>query len=236
MLPEFEGPLDLLLHLIKKSDIDIYDVQIEDIVKQYMAYIEAMEILNLSIASEYLVMASELMEMKSRMLLPRSKIDEEDVYEENPREVLIRRLLEYERYKKVTSEFEKLEEERSSFYTKEVSDFREFKSSNEPVLVDATLSDLMDAFTKFLSRQENLKPLHTKVTQKEYSVSKRSLEIRSILRERKKIFFGELFTEFNRGYVVVTFLSILDMARKQELVIEQDNNFNDICLSLNGVI
>ena len=101
-IENFDGPLDLLLHLIKEQDIDIYDIKIEEITEQYLDYIRAMKELNLSVASEYLVMATELIEMKSKMLLPKKVIETEDDYEEDPREVLIERLLAYKKYKEVT--------------------------------------------------------------------------------------------------------------------------------------
>ena len=118
-IDKFEGPLDLLLHLIKEQDIDIYDIKVEEITKQYLDYIKAMKDMNLSVASEYLVMASELIEMKSKMLLPKRKIEEEDEYEEDPREVLIERLLAYKKYKEITSEFKDLELTRKLVFTKE---------------------------------------------------------------------------------------------------------------------
>ena len=117
-IDNFDGPLDLLLHLIKEQDIDIYDIKIEDITKQYLDYIKAMKELNLSIASEYLVMASELVEIKSKMLLPKRSADLSDEYEEDPREVLIERLLLYKQYKEVTSDFKNLEKERKLILTK----------------------------------------------------------------------------------------------------------------------
>ena len=118
-IDNFDGPLDLLLHLIKEEDIDIYDIKIEDITKQYLNYIKRMKELNLEIASEYLVMASELIEMKSKMLLPKKKEQDEDNYEEDPREILIERLLAYKKYKEVTNNFKDLELSRKLILTKE---------------------------------------------------------------------------------------------------------------------
>lgn len=231
-IDKFEGPLDLLLHLIKQADIDICDISILDITKQYMEYINKMEEMNLNVASEYLIMAAELLEMKSNMLLPRPKL-EDDEYEEDPREQLIKRLLEYEQYKKVTNEFKDLELSRKEVYTKEPSDLKEFK-----VEVDesgnGSVDDLLLAFQKFLERKELDKPLNTKITNKEYSVGVRSNEIRTILKNKKKLYFDELFEEFNKTYVVVTFLSVLNLARKQELRIEQENNFEKIYLTSEG--
>lgn len=232
-IDNFEGPMDLLLHLIKIEDIDIVDISIEKITKQYLDYIEAMENMNLDIASEYLVMAASLIEMKSSILLPKKEIESDD-YEEDPRENLINRLIEYKRYKEVTSEFKELEEERQKIYTKVCENMSQYRNSDEIDLGDITLDNLMEAFANFLKRKELEKPLNTKITKKEYSVSKRSYEIKNILIKKKKVEFGELFSEYRKDYIVVTFLSILNLAKRQELEIKQEDNFNKIYLSLKG--
>jgi len=232
-LQNFEGPLDLLLHLIKKSDVDICDIKIEDIAKQYLDYITAMEELNLTVASEYLIMAAELIEIKSSMLLPKPQL-EEDEYEEDPRERLIKRLIEYKQYKEMTKEFKTLEEERKMIYTKEPSDLSDIKHVEDINLGDLEISDLIDAFNKFLERKKIEQPINTKITKKEYSVSERSFQIKNILKKKKKVNFEELFEEFNKDYIIVTFLSILSLAKKQELNIYQDNNFSNIVVSLRG--
>lgn len=230
MINEFEGPMDLLLHLIKKDDIDIFDIKIEEITNQYLSYLHAMRKLDLDIASEYLIMAAELIEMKSSQLLPVDKSDEDD-YEEDPRENLIKRLIEYKRYKEVTSSFRSLEEERKQYYTKEVSDMREYaKDEDNLSCLNISLDDLTLALKKFLERKELEKPLNTKITKKEYSVGKRSDEIRNLLKKQKKLCFDDLFDILTKEYVVVTFLSILDLARKGEAKIKQDNNFSKIFL------
>lgn len=234
MINEFEGPMDLLLHLIKKSEVNIYDISIEEITKQYLDYISAMEQLDLDIASEYLIMAAELIEIKSAMLLPKPVVEDDDEYEEDPKEKLIARLLEYKKYKEMTSEFKKLEEERKEIYTKETSDLNEYRQDGVVDLGDIDLNSLLDAFSKFLERKKLEEPLNTKVTKKEYSISERSSEIKNILKKKKKVNFEELFERYNKDYVVVTFLSILTMAKKQELVITQENNFDKIILSLKG--
>lgn len=230
----FEGPMDLLLHLIKSSNLDIYEIQLEEITKQYFDYIDAMEELNLNIASEYLTMAAELIEMKSAMLLPKKQVDE-DEFEEDPREKLIKRLIEYKQYKEVTSEFKDLELERKQYFTKLPDSLNEYKDENVTVnFGDIGLSDLLNAFQRFLERKKEEAPIQTTVTKKEYSVHMRSNEIRSLLKKKKKVDFEELFEVITRDYVVVTFLSILDLAKKQELEIKQENNFSKIILSLKG--
>ena len=225
---EFEGPLDLLLHLIKKSNIDIYDISLVEITNQYLDYINKMEELNLDIASEYLVLASELLQYKSSMLLPK-KEETPDDYEEDFKSELIKKLVDYKKYKEVCETFKVLEENRSNFYTKTPSDislYDEKSLNNDNVTVD----DLIDAFKKFMERREFEKPLNTKITTKELSVSDRVVEIRNILRNKKSVNFMELFTRRDKSYVVVTFLSILEMAKDLEISIEQDNNFNDIII------
>lgn len=230
---EFEGPLDLLLHLIKQDNISIYDISIDRITKQYLEYIEAMEQLNLDIASEYLVMAAELIEMKSSSLLPKSDI-EDDEYEEDPKEQLINRLLEYEKYKNMTSTFKELEEYRGEIYTRVPNNLLEFRDDKE-IDYGIDLNDLINAMSKFLEQKQLEKPLATKITNKEYSVAKRSYEIRNILKKKKKVNFKELFDVFNKEYIVITFLSILSMSRNSEITIEQENNFKDIIIKEKGV-
>ena len=218
---EFEGPLDLLLHLIKKSNIDIYDISLSDITDQYLEYIHQMEELNLDIASEYLVMATELLEYKSRSLLPK-KI-EDDKEEEDPKEELIKRLVDYKKYKEITSEFKKLEDIRSEIYTKTPSNINEY---DEKVINNSELSvnDLISAFKKFIDRKEYEKPLNTKITTKELSVSDRIIKIKD------EVNFIDLFDKLTKDYVVVTFLSILEMSKNKEIEIKQDNNFGNIII------
>lgn len=230
---DFEGPMDLLLHLIKKEDVDIRDISIEEITKQYLAFIEEMEEMNLNIASEYLIMAAELLEIKSSILLPKKEIELE--IEEDPRENLINRLIEYKRYKEITNEFKELEENRKNYFTKSVEDLSSYRSEEESLdLGDVDLDKLLDAFSKFLTRKQEEKPLNTKISTKEYSVKERSEEIRNILRKKKNVNFEELFEVYKKDYIVVTFLSILNLARKQELEIKQEDNFDKIYLSYRG--
>ena len=230
-IDQFEGPLDLLLHLIKESNIDICDISIVEITNQYLDYINAMESMNLDIASEYIVMAAELIEIKSSILLPKPEKFESD-FEEDPRERLINKLLDYKQYKEMTSIFKEMEGNRKEMHTKEPSDLKNYGIDFEPKLSDdVTLNDLMDALNKFLENKSKNKPLNTKITSKEYSVSKRSSEIRNIIKKKKKIEFSELFDFITKEYLVVTFLSILDLTRKQEINVKQESNFDKIYIS-----
>lgn len=230
LIGDFEGPLDLLLHLIKKSKMEIFDIEISEITKEYLNYIQEMTEMNLDIASEYLVMAAELIEMKSRKLLPNKKDEEETEDEENPEEELKRRLIEYKKYKESTEVFRSLEENRANYYTKAPESLKQY--SSEKLENDGSIGifDLLDAFQKLLERQEYNKPKNTKITRKELSVKERDAKIRDILKVHKKLNFIELFDDFSKPYVVVTFLSVLEMAKNREINIKQDNNFSDIYL------
>lgn len=231
MIDEFEGPLDLLLHLIKEDNIDIYNIKIEVITKQYLDYIQKMKELNLSVASEYLVMASELIEMKSKMLLPKKKEVIEDEYEEDPREVLIERLLAYKKYKEITSEFKDLEKTRKLIITKEAQNLSYYAKESENK-ENLSINDLIEAFNELLKRKELDKPIATKITKKELSVNDKIKSIKTILRNKKIIRFEELFEVVTKEEVIISFLSILEMVKKDEIIIKQDNNFNSITISL----
>ena len=230
LIGNFEGPLDLLLHLIKKSKMEIFDIEISEITKEYLNYIKEMTDMNLDIASEYLVMAAELIEMKSRKLLPNKKDEEEKEEDENPEEELKRRLIEYKKYKESTEVFRNLEENRANYYTKAPESLKQYSSEKLENDGSVGIFDLLDAFQKLLERQEYNKPKNTKITRKELSVKERVAKIRDILKVHKKVNFIELFDNFSKPYVVVTFLSVLEMAKNREINIKQDNNFSDIYL------
>lgn len=228
LINDFEGPLDLLLHLIKNSKMEISEVRISEITEQYIKFIRDMEELNLDIASEYLVMAAELMEIKSRSLLPKKETEESEEEELNPEEELKRRLLEYQMYKESTLEFRRLEENRTNVFTRLPESVETISDEHYINDGDITIDDLMAALKNILDRKEYSKPINTKVTKKELSVSERMVRIRDILKSKKKVSFVSLFENVTRPYVVVTFLSILEMAKDKELIISQDANFGEI--------
>lgn len=233
LINDFEGPLDLLLHLIKQSKMDIYDIKIVEITEQYVEFIKEMEEMNLDIASEYLVMAAELIEMKSKYLLP-SLNEEESNYEQDNTEELTRRLIEYKKYKESTSKFKALEEKRKVFYTKSSEDLNKIIDKPLTNNGDVGLDDLISAIQRILERQEYSKPRITKKTNKELSVKERVIKIRSILKEKKKVSFESLFEVIDKQTVIVTFLSILEMSKNGEIILKQENNFENIYLELAG--
>lgn len=224
---DFEGPLDLLLHLIKQSNINICDINIVEITEQYLDFINSSKNINLNIASEYLIMAAELMEIKSKMLLPKQEKEPEE--EIISKENLINKLIEYNKYKNIIPQFKELNIERNNVYTKSPENLNIL----EKEVVNNETSDLkilLDAFNNFLNNQKDNQPLNTTVTKKEYSIEKRNKEIKNLLKLKKIVKFNELFDIITKEYIVITFLSILDLAKKNEIYIEQDKNFNAILL------
>ena len=225
----FNGPLDLLLHLIRSNKMDIYDIDIELITKEYIDYINNNKNLTIDACSEYLVMASELIHLKSKLLLHRDDEDNDDEYEINTEDELRERLLEYQKIKDMAGDFRILEEKRSYVYTKLPSNLNEFRNETK-LSTNITLNDLLNAFEEFLKRQKLQEPKTTTVTKKEISLESRCIMIRNIIKDRGKVNFLDLFDDISKPYVIVTFLSILDLSKKREIVITQDKNFGDIYL------
>lgn len=224
---DFEGPLDLLLHLIKESKMDIMNIEIELITKQYMDFLDQTEKMNLDISSEYLVLAAELLEIKSKMLLPNNKNVEEEVVED-PREELVNRLLEYQAYKDITKVLQEKETLRKEIYTKLPENIKNYIDEDKEIHCDVTLDDLIQAFQKYYQRKIDSRPLQTKVTVNEISVSSRRYDIKRLLKSKKKVSFFELFPVVTKEYIVATFLAILEMAKNNELRILQQDTFDDI--------
>lgn len=232
-IDNFQGPLDLLLHLIKEAKMDILDLKLEIIIDEYLNYLKKMQDMNLDIASSYLVMSCELLEIKSKILLPKNQIEEEV---DDPKERLINRLLEYQKYKDQIAAFRALEEERSTYYTKVPSNLVEYQTAEKKVLLnDISLDDLVNAFESFLVRKKEDEPVNTKITKKEISVEERMQEIKSLLKKNHSMNFFNLFTKFDKPNLVVSFLAILELAKKEEIRLFQEDNFSEIiCEVVNG--
>ena len=229
---DFEGPLDLLLHLIKINEMDIYDINIVEITEQYINFINYIQEKDIDIASDYLLMASELVHIKSNNLINLDNEEEvEEDFEIGTKEELTKRLLEYQAIKEMTISFQELNFKRSEIYTKLPSDLSDYKE--EVFLTNqGSLDDLINAFRLFLERQKNIKPLNTRITKKEFSVEERMVSIRNILKDKKKIEFFELFDDLSKSYVVVTFLSVLEMTKNKELIIFQENSFSPLIIEM----
>lgn len=229
---DFEGPLDLLLHMVKESKMDIYEINIRTIIDQYLDFIHSMEEQNIDVASEYLVMASELIHLKSKLLINRRDEEEnpEDEFSITSEEDLRNKILEYEKYKQITKDFQKLEEKRGEVYTKLPESLKEYIDDVGIQKGELNVEDLFNAYKLFIERQKLLKPLNTKITKRELSVEDKIKDIRSVLQLRRKVNFLELFTEITRESVVVTFLSILEMSKNNEVLLTQEDNFSPIMI------
>lgn len=229
---DFEGPLDLLLHLVKESKMNIYEINIRTIIDQYLDFIHSLEEKNIDTSSEYLVMAAELIHLKSKLLVNRQDEEEknDDEFSINSEEDLRTKLLEYEKYKEITKNFQELEEKRSEVYTKLPESLKEFVENEGLTKGELDISDLYNAYRSFIERQKLDKPLNTKITKKELNVDDKIKEIRDILNTRKKINFVELFTVMTKENIVVTFLSILEMTKNKEILLTQNDNFSPIMI------
>ena len=228
---DFEGPLDVLLHLVKQAKMDIYEINLFTLIKEYLDFIKEMQDLNIDVASEYLSMASELVHLKSKMLVNKQDDSEEETDDEfsiKSEEDLRKKLLEYENIKNITGTFKNLESRRSEIYTRFPESLKEYY---EPSEVPKGLYDadtLYKAFLEVEKKLKLLKPLDTTITKKEISVEQRTQEIKNILKVRGKVDFYSLFTINTKEYIVITFLTILTMSKNKELKIFQEDNFSPI--------
>ena len=227
---DFEGPLDLLLHLVKTAKMDIYTIDTKYIIDEYLKFINSIDKNDLDNASEYLVMAAELIHLKSRLLLNVDNDDEsDDEYSINSEEDLKNKLLEYERYQNITGVFKELEEKRGEFFTKVPENLKEYAHIEEP-LEEMDPDLLKYALMELQKRMSYQKPVNTKITKREISVEDRKVYIRNILDSRGKVNFLDLFEDFQKDMIVATFLSILDMCKNKEVTLKQKNNFDNILI------
>ncbi|PIP74271.1 MAG: segregation and condensation protein A [Nitrospinae bacterium CG22_combo_CG10-13_8_21_14_all_47_10] len=224
----FEGPLDLLLHLIKEQKLDIYDIPIAQVTRQYMDYLEMLQELNLDLAGEYLVMAAELARIKSKILLPAPEVgDEFDAGGgEDPRAELMRRLQEYQRYRDAAFELRLKEHDRQQVFVRggqiEIEESSEDKES-----VSASVFDLLKAYQKILNTKSFEKDYEIEIN--EMSVTDQIQHIMEILNSSESVTFESLFTVLNtRQEVVVTFLAILELMRLKLLRVQQVRHFETI--------
>lgn len=229
---QFTGPLDLLLHLIKEHDMDLMDLDVAAVCDQYLAYIQTMDPSLLEAVSEYLVMAAWLIEMKSKLLLPKPEIDEEDDYEVE-RKRMIERLIEKNRINSILEAFEDSYNKRQTMHSKIPSALEEYLPSGEETIPEGMeVYDLIKAMQRVMQRRALLQPLESKIARVEISIDERTEQIRNYFsRHRNKtIDFEDLFDEGDRYFAIVTFLSVLVLVKNNELIISQDGNFEKIYL------
>ncbi len=225
-LEVFEGPLDLLLYLIKRDEIDIYDIPIDRITQQYMDTLDLMKLLDLDIAGEFVLMAATLMYIKSRLLLPVEEQPPLEEEEEDPRLDLVRQLLEYKRFKEVAENLGQKELLQNQLFSRVAT--RE-GIGLEPNALDVSLFDLISAFSSVLKKieGEGLREVYQDV----YTVADKMLMIRGLLQEKGKVTFQELFVgTASKGEVVATFLALLELMRLKELRGFQEKPFGPIVM------
>ncbi|KJJ84597.1 segregation and condensation protein A [Candidatus Omnitrophus magneticus] len=222
----FDGPLDLLLFLIKKDRINIYDIPIAHITEQYLSYLELMELLDLVIAGDFLVMAATLLQIKSSMLLPNDELSLEGVEEGDPREELVKRLLEYKKYKSAAGElFERYKENKNLFFRR--VDAETFATATQEEYLDVSLVDLIDAFRGILKKIP--KETFHKVSKHRFTVGEKIDALHGLLRQSPKIYFSNLFKEAeSKEEVIVIFLAVLELMKRKEIRVVQGELFDEI--------
>jgi len=237
-LDTFEGPLDLLLHLIDKAEVDIYDIPIKEITDQYMDYLAAMQELELEVTSEFLVMAATLLAIKSKMLLPKPpvELEQDDSYwmdeEFDPRDELVARLIEYRRIKAAALQLRDMEMERSLIYTREPEDLTPYLPTEPPNPVEGLgVNDLVRAFRKAMLRMATRNTV-TKIRKDEISVKDRMYEVVDRLKQAGgKLLFSKLLDgHATRDSIVVTFLALLELMKVKRIVCYQHKLFDDIVI------
>jgi len=226
-LEVFEGPLDLLLYLITKEEIDIYDIPIAKITDQYLEYLELMKLLDLNIAGEFIVMAATLIHIKSKMLLPPDQTEAEGQAEEDPRAELVKRLLEYKKFKEAAAELSQMESHHKHFFARVGTGVKPEEIPSNDDFFEASLFDLITAFTKVL--KDIPKDTFYKVVRDEFTVSEKIHDILHMLVEKKKMLFTELFKKAkNKSEIVTMFLALLELIKIKEVVVGQAAPFGEI--------
>ena len=219
----FEGPLDLLLYLIKKNELDIYDIPIADITEQYLEYLDWLSILDLDLVGEFLVMAATLMQIKSKMLLPQEETEEEE--EEDPREELVRRLLEYKAFKSAAQELNEKRLGRRDVFSRKGISIEQTSDSSQ--YFEGSLFELISAFSKVL--KEVPREAFHEILNDEVTVEEKVHELLHELVKRPRIRFAEFFKKAkNKLEIVATFLAILELIKLKEVVIQQKKLFGEI--------
>ncbi len=232
-LEVFEGPLDLLLYLIKKNDIDIKDIPIVEVTEQYMEYIDMMKMLDLDIVGDFLVMAATLIQIKSKMLLP-PEVSEEDEEEIDPRDELARRLLEYKRFKEIANTLEEHEIHRKDYFPRILDEesLDQIKKDSKEVIFEANLFDLINAFSEALKRTPE-EIIH-EIVQEEFTVEDKIHYILHELINTEELCVNRLFEKCrSKPEIIVSFIAVLELIRLKEIKVSQKDIFGDINITRN---
>lgn len=237
-LPQFEGPFDLLLFFIERDELDIYNIPISKITDDFLIYIHQMDVMDIELASEFIVVAATLMRIKAKMLLPRKEINEEG-QEVDPRQELIERLVEYKKYKEIVGELQKMEEDRMQqlkrgFIKSELNSIAE-KMSGESELQSVTLFNLLKSFEKIVSRfDENKSKLHT-VYKYPYTIEEQKDILVNLVKKEEKSSFENIFTLcVDRIHAIFIFLALLELLQQQILEINVGLGLNNFWIGQKG--
>jgi len=227
-LPNFEGPFDLLLYFIKRDELDIYDIPISRITEEFLSYVRVMKLLDLELAGEFIVMASTLMYVKAKLLLPRPK-DENGDEIEDPRNELVQKLLEYKQIKEASEEM-RVSEENHLYFHERV--YYPEDENVETVYTNTTIFDLLTAFKYAVDRLDNAKKEHV-VELIPITVEEQKTELLRSLKVKGRLLFFELTSKMTKSNLVVTFLALLELVRSSEIFVSQDDLNEDIIISPN---
>ncbi|WIV10971.1 segregation/condensation protein A [Proteiniborus sp. MB09-C3] len=239
VLEAFEGPLDLLMHLIEKEKVDIYDIPIAKITDQYIDYIKTMQNIDLDMTSEFLVMAATLLEIKSKMLLPASNREDEqlEMEEIDPREELVKRLIEYKKFKMAAENLKVKGDIQSKVFFKHKEELEEFMEQDSFELEKIDFKELLLAYANILNKsKDDTKEIKlAEIQRDELTIEECMGDLESIIKQKKKIRFDELFNEnMTKIKVVVTFLSILELIKLKIIKVVQEQNFGEIIIKSNN--
>lgn len=223
----FEGPLDLLIYLVKKDHLNIYDIPIAKVTQQYLDYLNLMQLLDLNIAGEFLVMAATLLQIKSKMLLPVDETAQGDQGQEDPREELVRRLLEYEKFKEIAENLRQREAGQKEVFKRPKAEIEKEAEFNKEVYFEASIFDLINAFSQAL--KDVPKEVFYEVIKDEFTIEEKVHSILHLLLVEPALRISELFIKAkNKIEIIVTFLAILELIRMKEIVARQSEAFQDI--------
>lgn len=231
-LENFEGPLDLLLFFIKRDELDIYDIPIASITQEFLEYVKVLELLDLELAGEFIVMASMLVQIKAQMLLPREEKDGQipgTMDEDDPRAELVRRLLEYKRYKEATDSLSISAENQKYVLYRQMFEAEEIHAAQSDSYRNATLFDLLKALKRAIEKAPEKAEPHV-VTRFPITVEEKSDEIMHVLKTKTAAKFFELVSGLTKMHIVVTFLALLELAKLQRILVQQDLRFDDIVI------
>ncbi len=225
----FEGPLDLLLYLIKKNEIDIHNIPIARITDQYLAYLELMEVLDLDVAGEFIVMAATLMHIKSKLLLPPEVAPVEEQEDEDPRDALVRQLLEYQRFKEAAQNLGELAVKQQAFFRRPVDGAVAAAVAGEEPYFEASLFDLLSAFSKVL--KEIPKETFYQIIKESFTVEEKVQFVRDLIRRQRRVTFHELFGPGrSKIELIATFLAVLELIRQRAIQACQEGLFGEIVI------